>query len=173
MVGRPAGMMANSTGFDDEENTPLPAPPDGRSPVAPIRASAVGDFRTHQTTLCTLAFEDIYEVRLSSDAGEMAHFAVDARLAPRLAVELKRQLSAPRAHEPLHQCPSSPRRAHLGAPGTHIFFAALDHPNLSVERDGDRIVLMLFDAETSLHVSFQAGIATDLYEFFATASANA
>jgi hypothetical protein len=164
--------MSNPPGLDDEETTPAPAPSERQGAVAPIRARAGGDFRTHETTLCTLAFEDIHEVRLSSDAGEMAHFAVDAQLATRLAVELKRQLFAPHDHKVLRQCPSSPRRAQLGDPGTHIFFAALDHPTLSVEQHGDRIVLMLFDAETSLHVSFQAGIAADLYEFFATASAN-
>ncbi len=164
--------MPKSTSFEDEGNTPAPAPPDRPGVVVPVRASAGGDFRTYETTLCTLAFEDIYEVRLSSDAGGAAHFAVDAQLASRLAVELKRQLSAPSAHGVLRRCPSSPRRAYLEDPGTHIFFAALDHPKLSVEQDGDRIVLMLFDAETALHVSFQAGVAIDLYDFFALAQAN-
>jgi hypothetical protein len=171
MVEPDGAAMSNPIGLEDEETTPAPAPSE-RQGAVPIRASAGGDFRTYETTLCTLAFEDIYEVRLSSDAGKTARFAVDAQLAPRLAAELRRRLPGPHAHEVLRQCPSSPRREPLGEPGTHIFFTALDCPNLTVERDGDRIVLMLFDAQTSLHVSFQAGIAIDLYAFFATAQAN-
>lgn len=168
------GAMSNLTGLDDDETTPSPALSAGRARVAPIRARAAGDFRTHETTLWTLAFDDIYEVRLASDAGDTAHFAVDAELAPRLAVELNRQLAASDHHEFLGHRPSSPRRACLGEPGTHIFFAAMDRPQLSIERErgGDRIVLMLFDAHTSLHITFQVGIAIDLYEFFATVRAN-
>lgn len=171
MVEGDGGNMSNSSGLDDEE-TPLPVLSEKQEPVARVRASVTGDFRTHETVLSTLAVEDVYEVRLSSDVGETAHFAVDAPLAPQLAVALKRQLSASRDQEVFRECPSSPRRAQLDDPGTHIFFAAVYNPDLSVERDGDRIVLMLFDALTSLHVSFQAGIAIDLCQFFAAASAN-
>jgi hypothetical protein len=167
--------MSNSTGFDDEENTPLLEPPDGRALVAPIRASATGDFRTYETTFATLAFDDIYEVRLASDSGAMAHFAIDAQLAPRLAGEFKRQLSTPYyRHVLLGQRPSSPRREPLGEPGTHIFFTAADQPRFSVEREreGDRLVLMLFDAETSLHITLQVGVALDLCDFFAATIRN-
>jgi hypothetical protein len=168
--------MSNSTGFDDEENTPLLAPPDGRALVAaPFRASVTGDFRTYETTFATMAFDDVYEVRLASDSGAMAHFAVDAQLAPRLAGEFKRQLSTPYyRHVLLGQRPSSPRREPLGDPGTHIFFTAADQSHLSVEREreGDRMVLMLFDAETSLNITLQVGVALDLYDFFAATIRN-
>lgn len=163
--------MSNSTGIDDDEDTPLPVPPDERALVARTRAQAAGDFRTHETTLQTLAFEDIYEVRLASDSGATAHFAVDTQLAPRLASELERQLSAPYyRHALLGQTQTRPRREPLGDPGTHIFFTVADQPRLSVEReqDGDRLVLLLFDAETSLHITLQVGVAVELYEFFAT-----
>jgi|HubBroStandDraft_6_1064221.scaffolds.fasta_scaffold667842_2 hypothetical protein len=168
--------MSNPTSIDDEDMTPLPVPAESRTPVASIRARAIGDFRTYETTLGTLAFDDIYEVRLASDAGHIAHFAVDTQLAPRLAAELRRQLSAPYyRHEFLGQWASGPRRALLGEPGTNIFFAAEDHPHLSIEqeRGGDRIVLMLFDAEASLHITLQVGIAIDLYEFFVTTNKEA
>jgi hypothetical protein len=118
-----------------------------------------------------VAFDDIYEVRLATDGGDSAHFAVDAQLAPRLAAELERQLSTPYyRHLFLGQRPSRPRRARLGDPGTQIFFAAADRPHLSVERerDGDRVVLMLFDTEAALHITLQAAVAIALYEFFAT-----
>jgi hypothetical protein len=160
--------MSNSTGLDDEEPTPV----ERLQLVAPVRARAAGDFRTYETTLSALAFDDIYEVCLASEGGDVAHFAVDAQLAPRLVAELKRQLSDPDYRgEFLRQRPASPRRERLSEPGTHIFFAAMDQPHLSVERErggGDRIVLKLYDTETSLQITFQAGIAIDLCEFFTT-----
>lgn len=163
--------MSNSTGLDDEEFTPVERLKLG----APIRALAAGEFRTHETTISTLAFDDIYEVCLASEGGDVAHFAVDSQLAPRLVAELKRQLSDPDYRsEFLRHRPASPRRERLDEPGTHIFFAAMDEPQLSVERErgGDRIILMLYDTETSLHITFQVGIAIDLCEFFTTTCQN-
>jgi hypothetical protein len=159
--------MSNSTGLDDEEPTPV----ERLKLAAPVRARAAGDFRTYETTLSSLAFDDIYEVCLASEGGDVVHFAIDAQLAPRLVAELKRHLSHPSYRgEALRQSPACPRRERLSEPGTHIFFAAADQPHLSVEREGggDRIVLRLFDTETSLRITFQAGIAIDLCEFFGT-----
>jgi hypothetical protein len=55
MVEPAAGLMSNLTGLDDEEITPPPALSEGRARVAPVRARAAGDFRTHETTLWTRA----------------------------------------------------------------------------------------------------------------------
>ena len=70
-------------------------------PAIPEKASAIGGFRTYETTFAAMGDGDLVEVQLISERGDHAHFAMDRRVAARVAQDLERQLSEATSQERL------------------------------------------------------------------------
>jgi hypothetical protein len=154
--------------LDDEDKTLPPIPPEDDRDVRSVgaeRADARGDFRNHLTTLATRKSGDLFQVRLVSQTGDAAHFAMDARLAERVARELERQLAD---HYDFASLPAPPALLDLeGGVGTDVFFMTDDSPTISVRREevGGRIVLKVVSEDAYLRVTMHSGVACAIKAF--------
>jgi hypothetical protein len=151
----------------DDDETTLPPLPDRPARPLPKQASAIGDFRTYETTFAASVTDDVFEVRLTSTRGYIAHFAINAALAASLAATLEHHLSQPYFRDRfLIRRPPPPDFEPLLAASTDVFFTAAEPPYVRLEQEpsGDRLVLMVHRPGASLHITMQVGVAIALYD---------
>ena len=149
-------------------------------PAIPEKASAIGGFRTYETTFAAMGDGDLVEVQLISERGDHAHFAMDRRVAARVAQDLERQLAEASSQERLLSKASyhydrflgspPPKLAPLAVPGTDVFFTFGETPHVTVEQATDRIALCIWSEDASLNITMQGGVAAALWRFLARAA---
>jgi hypothetical protein len=157
---------------DDEPTRPIPVDDEIAGADTPHRPWASGDFRASQTTI---AFQRTWlvEFRLTSEAGDAVHFALDNELAPAIGRELERGLLDYSRHHRVPTFPLLPPVAALEDSGTDVFFRADNRPviRVSAPPDDDRISLRLHDETTYLRVSMQVTVAMALRDCLLTVNA--
>ncbi|HVV49878.1 MAG TPA: hypothetical protein VHO06_09480 [Polyangia bacterium] len=139
--------------------------------------SVVGDFRTAETTIATLALDHVLEVRMvahrppwNPEVSFVACFAFDTEVAREVARELRRTISTYTARKVEPRGPILPNTETLEEGEMDaILFTEGDAPHVRVdaEQGGDRIWIYVGAAHESLQITVQLGGAIALWKFFA------
>jgi len=156
----------------DETTLPVPVDDEPVGEDTSIQAWATGDFRTRETTIAVHGDVGLLEVRLLSENGYCAHFALDSKLAAGVGRELEREISAFDWHHPLPAFPFQLTVTPLEDPETDVFFCEGEHPVIQVSSkpDDDRISLRVQDETAYLCITMQVCVALALRDCLLAAS---
>ena len=158
--------------YGGDEETTLPQPPaEPDIPASAGRPSAGGDLRTYETTFAAMGDGPVVEVQLISEQGYHAHFAMDRKLAARIAHDLEGQLPEPYRRERFHLL-RAPKLAPFDVVETDVFFTVDEALRVTVKQETgrDRIVLGISSDEAYLRITMQVGVAVAVWRFLALAA---